>query len=328
MSSKTWNNSITHRAQQEIVEFLGMYPNGVIIIRWATATGKTGLSLEIGSDEALTRDFGQFEIISADSRQVYKGMDIGTDKCMLEQQQGIPHWGFDLVNPDETFTAGQWKVYAEQKIQEIQERGHVPLIVWGTGLYIDMLYRNFAMPELAPQQERRDAMMVKENETPGYLYAELQRIDSEEAQKHHANSTRYLLRALEICHFTGKTKTELSGELPVKRPMLLLGLWREKEETNMLINARIRELFDRGLVDEVRGLLDAWYAAELQAMQGIGYKEIVGYLQWEYSLEKAEEFLKRNTHHLAKKQRTWFRRYLIDAKINPKENVVYRTLFL
>lgn len=232
------------------------------------------------------------------------------------------------MNPDEEFTAGQWKVYAEQKIEEIQSRGNIPVIVGGTGLYIDMLYRNFRMPELAPQRERRDEMMLKENATPGFLYAELQRLDPEEAQKHHANSTRYLLRALEICHFTGQTKTALSGELPVKRPMLMLGLRRERDETNMLINTRIRELFARGLVDEVRGLLDAGRASDLQSMQAIGYKEIVGYLQGEYSLEKAEELLKRNTHHLAKKQRTRFRKYLIDAKVQPKEDVVYKVMFL
>lgn len=114
----------------------------------------------------------------------------------------------------------------------------------------------------------------------------------------------------------------------MQRPLLMLGLWREKEETNKLINARIRDLFQRGLVDEVRGLLDAGYAPSLQSMQGIGYKEIVGYLQGEYSLEKAEELLKRNSHHLAKKQRTRFRRYLMDAKMQPKEQVTYQVLHI
>jgi tRNA dimethylallyltransferase len=162
------------------------------------------------------------EVISADSRQVFRGMDIGTDKLLEKHWEGIPHWGFDLVNPDEEFTAGQWKVYAEQKIAEIQSRGNIPVIVGGTGLYIDMLYRNFAMPELAPQRERRDQMMTKETERPGWLYEELTRVDPEEALKNKEQSLRYIIRALEIFTFTGKTKTQRSGEQPVKRPVLML----------------------------------------------------------------------------------------------------------
>jgi tRNA dimethylallyltransferase len=191
------------------------------------------------------------EIISADSRQVYRGMDIGTDKVSNEDQGRVPHRGIDLVNPDKEFTAGQWKAYTEQKIEEIHARGNIPVVVGGTGLYIDMLYRNFAMPELAPQRERRDEMMIKETEHPGRLYEELTRVDPVEAQKHHEQSHRYLIRALEIFTFTGKSKTQRSGEQPVKRPLLMLGLRREKETTNALIDERIDELFARGLVDEV-----------------------------------------------------------------------------
>jgi tRNA dimethylallyltransferase len=303
--------------------FLEQFPGGIIILWWATATGKTGLSLKVA--EQFSKNI---EIISADSRQVYRGMDIGTDKVSREDQARVPHRWIDMVDPDGEFTAGQWKTYAEQKIAEIQSRGNIPIVVGGTGLYIDMLYRNFSIPELAPQRERRNEMMNKENETPGFLYAELQRIDPEEAHKHHANSTRYLLRALEICHFTWKTKTELSWEQPVRRPILMLWLRREKEETNALIDQRIDELFERGLVDEVCGLLDAWYTADLQSMNTIGYKEIVGYLQGEYDLASAKELLKQNTHRLAKRQRTWFRKYLLDAKHQPKDGVVYKTLFL
>lgn len=304
-----------------ISNFLDTYPHGVIILRWATATGKTGLSLKIAEQFSV-------EIISADSRQVYRGMDIGTDKVSTDDQQRVPHRGLDLVNPDEEFTAGQWKTYAETKIAEIQARGNIPLVVWGTWLYIDMLYRNFSMPELAPQRERRDEMLKKEQNQPGRLYEELSRVDPEEANKHHAHSHRYLIRALEISTFTWKTKTQRSGEQPVQRPLLMLGLWREKEATNKLIDERIDELFDRGLIEEVRGLLEAWYTPDLQSMNSIWYKEVVGYLQDEYDLDTAKELLKQNTHRLAKRQRTWFRKYLHDAEEHPKEQVIYTTLFL
>lgn len=305
----------------KIQSFLHASPNGIVVIWWATATGKTGLSLELAKDFPL-------EIISADSRQVFKYMDIGTDKVTQEQQQTVPHWGIDIVEPDESFTAGQRKQYAQQKIQDIQSREKIPFVVGGTGLYIDMLYRNFDMPEVAPQKQRRKKMMSKESQHPWRLFEQLSQIDPEEAQKHHPNSHRYILRALEIYEFTRKTKTAWSGEQPVEQPMFLLGLRREKEETNRLINQRIREQFTRGLVEEVQRLLNHGYDPDLQSMQGIWYKEIVGYLHGEYDLERAEELLRRNTHHLAKKQRTWFRRYLMDAKVQPKEHVEYETIFL
>ncbi len=328
MSIKNSHNTINTRAHQEIASFLRTYPNGIIIIRWATATGKTGVSLELAREGMDGREGGQFEIISADSRQVYRGMDIGTDKVTADVQKEIAHRWLDLVNPDEEFTAGQWKQYTEEKIAEIQSRGHVPLIVWWTGLYIDMLYRNFAMPELAPQRAWRDEMMTKEQEHPGRLYEELSRVDHEEAQKNNEQSLRYILRALEIFTFTGKTKTERSGEQPVKRPILMLWLRRERDETNALIDERIDELFDRGLVNEVEWLIKQWYTADLQSMNGIWYKEIIGFLNGEYSLDHAKELLKQNTHRLAKKQRTRFRKYLHEAEHKPKEQVVRKTMFL
>lgn len=139
-------------------------------------------------------------------------MDIGTDKITLEQQQAVPHRAIDVVDPDEEFTAGQWKALAQQKIAEIQSRNKIPFVVGGTGLYHDMLYRNFSMPEIAPQRERRTQMEAKESASPGLLFAELQKVDPEEAMKHHPNSLRYILRALEIAVFSGRTKTAWSGE--------------------------------------------------------------------------------------------------------------------
>jgi tRNA dimethylallyltransferase len=133
---------------------------------------------------------------------------------------------------------------------------------------------------------------------------------------------------LEIYHEIWKTKTELFLHQPVKHPLLMVGLWREKEETNMRINARIKEMLKNWLIDEVKWLLDKWYSSDLQSMQWIGYKEVVGYLQWEYDYDTMEEFLRKNTHYLAKKQRTRFRRYIAEWIQSPRDNVQYKVLRL
>lgn len=304
-----------------VSSFREVYPQGSVVIRWATTTWKTMLSLELA-------DHFPVEIISADSRQVYTYMDIWTDKISKERQSKIPHHGIDMILPDQVFTAWQRKKFAEEKISEIQKRWNLPVITGGTWLYIDMLYKNFAMPQVEPQIEYRKWLYERESHEAGRLYKELQRIDPVEAQKLHANSTPYLVRALEIFHMTWKTKTELAVENAVKWPILMIWLRREKDDTNRRINKRIGEMVKWGLIEEVQRLLDNWYGPQAVAMQGIGYKEIVGYLHKEYDLERAIELLKRNTHYLAKKQRTRFRKYILDAKVKPKENVQYRVIYL
>lgn len=301
--------------------FREAFPEGIVIIRWATTTWKTKLSLELA-------DHFPVEIISADSRQVYTYMDIWTDKISKERQAKVPHHAIDIVFPDEVFTAWQRKKLAQQKIHEIQQRWHLPVIAWGTGLYIDMLYKNFAMPQVEPQMELRNELYAREALENGRLHKELQRIDPQEAQKLHANSTPYLVRALEIFHATGKTKTELAVENPVREPILMLWLRREKDDTNRRINKRIGEMVKWGLIEEVQRLLNNGYGPDAVAMKWIGYKEIVWYLNKEYDLERAVELLKRNTHHLAKKQRTRFRRYIAESRQMPKENVTYKTFMI
>lgn len=317
---------LRHMEIQDIIipgirAFREEFPEWIVIIRWATTTWKTKLSLELA-------EYFPIEIISADSRQVYTYMDIWTDKISKEWQSKIPHYGIDLVQPDQTFTAWQWKHYAEEKIIEIQKHENMPVIAGGTWLYIDMLYKNFAMPQVEPQIEYRKWLYERESEDNWSLYKELQAIDPAEAQKLHPNSLPYLVRALEIFHVTWKTKTELAVENPVKRPIYMIWLRREKEDTNRRINKRIGEMMKWGLIEEVQRLLENWYGPQAVAMQGIGYKEIVWYLQKEYDLERAIELLKRNTHYLAKKQRTRFRKYILDAKVNPKQQVQYQVIYL
>ena len=311
-------SNILGEANETIKRFKEKNNDWVVIIRWATATGKSRLSVELSSY------FKNMEVISSDSRQIFREMDIGTDKISAEIRQRIPHHQIDIVNPDETYTAGQWKEDVDKQIDEILARGNFPFIVWGTGLYIDTIYKNFSMPECPPDYELRNKLENLEKENPWYVYNELKKVDPEEASKLHPNSTRYIIRALEIYHNTWKTKTEGYIQQPVRHPLLMLWLRRDKETTNQLINARIKEMFQAWLVDEVDGLLKKGYSPSLQSMQGIGYKEVIWYLNWEYNYEKMDELLKRDTHHLAKKQRTWFRRYIAEGKQTPKDNVEYK----
>ena len=309
-------SDILSDTKNDCQRFLDKNPDWNIIIRWATATWKSKLSL-------LLSDFLPIEIISADSRQIFRWMDIWTDKVSLEWRKKVPHYQIDIVDPDETYTAWQWKFDVENEIEEILWHWKTPIIVWWTWLYIDTIYKNFQMPECPPNYEYREDLQKKEDVEPGYVYKLLNQIDPEEAKKLHPNATRYIIRALEIHHETWKTKTELFLHQPVTHPLLMIWLWREKEETNMRINARIKEMLKSWLIDEVKWLLGKWYSPSLQSMQGIGYKEVIGYIQWDYEYDEMEELLRKYTHYLAKKQRTWFRRYIAEGKQAPRENVEY-----
>jgi len=308
---------ILHNVKNDILDFKTQNPDWIVMIRGSTATGKSKLSV-------LLADYFPVEIISADSRQIFRYMDIWTDKISKDITDRIIHHQINIVNPDENYTAWQWQKDSETLITQILERWRIPFVVWWTGLYIDTLYKNFSMPEVEPDYSYRDILYKMEEETPWILHKKLQEIDPEEAMKLHPNSTRHIARALEIYEKTWKTKTESCIEQPVKWPILMIWLRREKEMANMKINRRIKEMFKLWLVDEVKMLLNKWYNLEHQAMNWIWYKEIVWYINWEYDLEKAEELLKRNTHHYAKRQRTWFRRYILDSHEFPKKDVIYK----
>ena len=312
---------ILQDAKDYCQNFLDKFSDWTIIIRWATATWKSKLSLLLSS-------FLPVEIISADSRQIFRGMDIWTDKVPLERREKIQHYQIDIVNPDETYTAWQRKFDVENEVEEILWHKKHPIIVWWTGLYIDTIYKNFQMPECPPNYEYRNELQRKEDSESWYLYRLLREIDPEEAGKLHPNAIRYIIRALEIYHEIWKTKTELFLHQPVKHPLLMLWLWREKDETNMRINARIKEMLKSWLIDEVKWLLDKWYSSDWQSMQWIGYKEVVWHIQWEYDYDMMEELLRKNTHYLAKKQRTWFRRYIAEGKQSPRDNVEYKVFYL
>ena len=301
----------------EIEKFLEKNPNWIIIIRWATATGKSKLSVELSK-------FFDMEIISSDSRQIFRKMNIGTDKVSEEILSKIPHHQINIVDPEQTYTSGEWQKDVKKQIKEIQSRNKIPFIVWWTGLYIDTIYKNFDMPEIWPDHDFREKMFALEDKEPWFLHKELSKIDPEEAWKHHPNSTRYIVRALEIFHKSGNTKTDTFKEKEVEQAILMIWIRRDKDSTNELIAKRINEMIKWWLVEEVKWLLDQWYSPTLQSMQGIWYKEVIWYLKWEYDIDEMKNLLNKNTQHLAKKQRTWFRRYIADWEKHPKKDVWYK----
>lgn len=313
---------ILKEAKILISDFRKEHSDWIVIIRWATATGKSKLSV-------LLSEFFDTEIISADSRQIFKYMDIGTDKVSNEIRQRIPHHQIDIIEPTERYTAGQRQRDTKRIIKEIQSRGKLPMIVGGTWLYIDTIYKNFTMPSAEPNPTLRDELYAQEESDPWSLHKELMNVDPEEASKIHPKSTRYLVRALEIYKTTGEKKSDTFIQQEVDQPILMIGLRRNKEETNKKINARIKEMLKGWLIDEVKWLLAKWYAVDLQSMQWIGYKETVEYLtSRDHLIGKLEEDLKKATHHLAKKQRTRFRRYVAEGLSAPKKNVTYKVFEL
>lgn len=308
---------ILPQVKKDIQAFYESNPNGVVIIRWATATGKSKLSI-------LLSEYFPLEVISADSRQLFRYMDIGTDKVSKEIRERIPHHEIDIIDPDGFYTAGQRKTDTQKIISEIQQRGNKPFIVGWTGLYIDTIYKNFLMADVEPDFPLRESRYKEEEATPWSLWKKLNEVDPVEAMRHHPNSSRYIVRALEIYEKTGVSKTNSVSEQPVEQPIFMLWLWRDKDDSNRRINSRIKEMLQGGLIEEVKGLLEKWYTLEHQAMNGIGYKETVLHITWVYNKEKLEEELKKNTHYFAKKQRTRFKRYIIDANAQPKANVTYK----
>jgi tRNA dimethylallyltransferase len=198
------------------------------------------------------------------------------------------------------------------------------MIVGWTWLYIDTVYKNFSMPDIPPDMKLRDELFAKEEKEPWILHKELMEIDPEEARKLHPKSTRYIVRALEIFYKSWAKKTDTFISLPPKRPLLMLGLRREKEDTNSKINARVREMLKWWLVEEVKWLLAQWYDKKLQSMQWIGYKEVVEFLEWRCDYKDMESKIMVTTHQLAKKQRSRFRRYIAEGIQSPREKVTYK----
>ncbi|WP_433749987.1 tRNA (adenosine(37)-N6)-dimethylallyltransferase MiaA [Falsibacillus pallidus] len=274
----------------------------LIVLIGPTAVGKTSLSIE------LAKEFG-CEIISGDSMQVYRGMDIGTAKIRNQEMKGIPHHLLDIKDPSEHFSAAEFQQIVRKKIDEIHSRGKMPMIVGGTGLYIQAVLYDYQFTE-APGDEsfRRKLEQRAQKEGSNGLYEDLKGIDPHSAKNIHPNNVRRVIRALEIFHCTGKTMSEYqeSQDSEMLYDTALVGLTMDRDLLYQRINHRVDLMVHEGLLEEVKGLHQI-NLRDVQSIQAIGYKEIYEYLDGKSSLDDALENLKQNSRRYAKRQLTWFR---------------------
>lgn len=282
----------------------------LLIIVGPTASGKTRLSVEIAKHY-------DGEIISADSMQIYKKMDVGTAKVKEEEKQGIPHYMIDIVDPNVEFSVAEYEKMTKPIIDNIYNRGKIPIVVGGTGLYIDSLIYTMNFSDFVNNHEFRNALKnivsVYGNE---YLFNKLKKIDPIVAKKLHPNDIRRVIRALEVYQFTGKTishyQEQSSNRLNTKYNPIMIGLnYRDRNKLYKKIDNRVDEMIKNNLVDEVVNLLKIGYNKYDTSMQALGYKEFVEYLDGKITLDEAIENLKKRTRRYAKRQITWFKSYKI-----------------
>ena len=276
----------------------------VVVICGPTASGKTALSIELAKKI-------NGEIISCDSMQIYKDMNIGTAKPTKEEMQGIKHYLVDYVLPTKRYSVADYKRDAEKSIKKILEKGKVPIIVGGTGLYVDSLIYNIEYPEIKFDEQYREKL-EKEVEEKGLenLYKEAKKIDPIAVEKISKTDKKRLLRILEIYHATGKTKTEqeiISRRNEPEYDYKVYALLWDREKLYDRINLRVDLMIKQGLIEEVKSILEK-YNTFPTAMQGLGYKEVVQYLDGELTKEEMIEKVKQETRRYAKRQMTWFRK--------------------
>lgn len=275
----------------------------LLVLVGPTAVGKTRLSLEIA------HRFG-CEIISGDSMQVYRGMDIGTAKATLEEQRSVPHHLIDIREPDEPFSVSDFHELAKQTILEIDGRGRLPFIVGGTGLYIESVCYEYEFSECGSDEEFREQQSrYAEQFGREALHRKLAEKDPESAERLHPNDQRRIIRALEVFHLTGETLSAQLARQHKASPyqLCIVGLTMDRGLLYKRVEERIDQMLEQGLVEEVKRLLEKGFDRSLISMQGLGYKEIIGYLQGETALDEAITLLKRDTRRFAKRQMSWFR---------------------
>ena len=279
-------------------------PPKILALCGPTASGKTDLAVELA---LLTGG----EVVSADSMQVYRGMDIGTAKPTAEEMRGVPHHMLDVADPAEDYSVARYVEEATRAVEDILARGRLPIVAGGTGLYMDNLIagRDFA-PCTGAWRARLQARVRAEG-LPA-LYGELQQVDPQRAERLHPNDEKRILRALEVWYETGETLTEhdrRTAALPPRYEALRLGLcYGRREDMWARIDRRVDAMLARGLLEEVRGLLDRGVPPTATAMQAIGYKELTAALRGRGELDRAVEEVKLRSRQYAKRQLTWFRR--------------------
>jgi tRNA dimethylallyltransferase len=277
----------------------------IVALVGPTAVGKTELSLQLAQDL-------DGEIISADSMQIYKGMDIGTAKASTQERELIPHHMLDIIEPEEEFSVADYQEQVDQLIPEIVERNNLPMLVGGTGLYVKSLIEGFIFPDMETDWDLRDRL-EEEAEEHGteYVHDKLKEIDPKLADKLHPNDLRRVIRGIEVYRKTCKTSThfkEKAKERPPRYQAVKIGLTRDREKLYERINQRVDLMMEEGLFEEVKELYESGCDLELKSMQALGYKQLINHFEGEYDLEEAIRLIKRDTRHFAKRQLNWFSR--------------------
>lgn len=277
----------------------------LIILTGPTAAGKTNLSI------ALAKKIGG-EIISADSMQVYKGMDIGTAKITPEEMDGVPHYLVDILPPDEPFNVVEFQKRAKEAMDEIISHGKIPIVVGGTGFYIQSLLYDIDFSSHEEEEEyRRQLNELCEEKGKEYLYQMLKEADPEYAATLHCNNVKKVIRALEYYKETGQKMSEHNKEQQRKESPYSFAYFVLHHERKILydrINKRVDLMMEQGLLEEVKHLKEQGYTPDMISMQGLGYKEFFPYFEGKISLEEVVEQIKQETRRFAKRQLTWFRR--------------------
>lgn len=269
----------------------------LLVLVGPTAVGKTALSLE------LARRF-EGEIVSADSRLFYRGMDIGTAKPSVAERSAIPHHLIDLALPDNTLSLGEYQRLAYRTIDDILTRGRLPILVGGTGQYVWAVVEGWGIPEVAPQPALRAALeALGESELARWLAA----LDPAAAGRIDPRNVRRVVRALEVTLHTGRPISELQRKTPPPYDIYIIGLTRDRDTLYERIDARVEEMMAGGLLDEVIRLRDAGYGRGLPSMSGLGYRQLLEHLAGETTLMEAVERIKFETHRFARQQAAWFR---------------------
>lgn len=280
----------------------GPDPIPVPLIVGPTAVGKTEISILVA--EGL-----RGEVVSADSRQVYRYMDIGTAKPSAEERRRVPHHMIDIVDPDVDYNAGDYGREAARAIEDVRCRGLVPVVVGGSGLYVRALVEGFCAGPRADERLRERLREEAERHGTGRLHERLATLDPAAAARIHPNDEQRLVRALEVYELTGRRLSDLQQEGREERAMapIPVGLGRKRSDLYRRIGERVGDMLLRGLVGEVRGLVERGYGPECNSMRALGYREIVRHLEGELSLEAAVALLVSNTKAFARRQMTWFR---------------------
>ena len=277
----------------------------LIAIVGPTASGKTRLSVE------LAKELGG-EIISFDSMQIYRGMDIGTAKPTMEERQGIVHHMLDIADPREDYSVSRFVEEADKLLQELLSQEKTVILVGGTGLYIDSLMKGLEFAPLPESGVRQELTRIAQEQGIEVLMDRLRAVDPESAERIHPSNQKRVIRALEIYLESGKTMTQHNLETqqrPPKYEPLWIGLdYVNREALYARINRRVDLMVEQGLLEELQRLLAQGIPENATSMQAIGYKELMGYIRGECSLEEAKELLKQSSRRYAKRQRTWFRR--------------------